>query len=152
MTNKFKAGQKIRVIADTFEKDTHGLPIGSIHTIDTIKPPVKFEELDPFMQLMLAMEGMENLDLPSRIHVRTGNGHNDFANLVFADVELVSEDAVEAPKTKTIQVRMLEDDICEGFYDGDVFTATYDEKFDEYTFIDNDGDSRSLSAQEHEII
>jgi hypothetical protein len=140
----FKVGQKVRVVGDTFKQDPHGLEVGAVYEVHSISPATPFNEFPPLLQLIFAIEGIEPHDLPERVHVKTGDGDMDFANLVFADVQLCE---CEAPKL----VRMLEDCFLDGYEEGDVFEVHYDEDGDSY-FIDNDGDERSLDAHEHEII
>jgi hypothetical protein len=138
----FKKGQKVRVIADTFKHDPHGLEIGSVHVVESVSPATPFKNFPPLVQLMTMLEGKQPYDLPERIHVRYGEGFHDYANIVFEDVELVTDDGVK--------VRMLDDDFTDGYKKGDVFTV-YEEDGDLW-FEDKDGDARLLEGQEYEFI
>jgi hypothetical protein len=139
----FKVGQKVRVVGDTFTQDPHGLEVGAVYEVHSISPATPFKEFPPLLQLIFAIEGIEPHDLPERVHVKTGDGDMDFANLVFADVE-----AVEATRQR---VRMLEDDFFDGYSEGDEFDVLYDLEGEAF-FHDHDGDARFLVDQEHEVI
>jgi hypothetical protein len=144
MTNKFQAGQKVRVIGDTFKNDPHGLPIGKIVEVHSISPATPFSEFDPLMRLVFAMNGIEPFDLPERVHVKLSDDDMDFTNIVFEDVEVAE---VTVPK----KIRMLEDCVCDGFTAGDVLDVEVLSD-GELVFIDLDGDERSLEAYDHEIV
>ncbi|MEH7116929.1 hypothetical protein V7128_05805 [Neobacillus vireti] len=146
---KFQAGQKVRVIADTFKADPHGLEIGSVYTIESISPATKFKELPPMMQFIFAVGGMANVDVPERIHVKTGaDPMKDYANLVFDDVELVEETHDLNGK----KIRMLDDDFCDGYFKGDIFEVFWSESEGEYLFKDRVGDPRPLDCHEYELV
>ncbi|MGG3561634.1 hypothetical protein ABES03_08520 [Neobacillus rhizosphaerae] len=143
--SKFQAGQKVRVIGDSFKADPHNLPVGSVFVVESISPATPFKEFPPLMQLMFAMKGIKPYDLPERVHVKTGdNPFQDFANIVFEDLEMVEDYSGK-------RVRMLEDDWAEGYGVGDVFEVHVDSEEQAY-FIDKDGDVRLLADHEHEII
>jgi hypothetical protein len=142
LMNKFKAGQKVRVIGDTFKADPHGLEVGSVYEIDSISKATSFNEFPPHVKLMFLVSGIKPYDLPERVHVKTGAGLHDYANLVFEDVELIAEAGQK--------VRMLEDDFAEGYLKGDVF-ETFEENGSLY-FYDRDGDIRPLEVQAYETI
>jgi hypothetical protein len=137
---KFHAGQKVRIIGDTFEADPHMLPIGEVFTVESISPATKFEDFPPMIQFIIAIEGLPETDLPERVHIRFGDGFEDFGNVVFEDLE-----PVEA------RVKMLEDDFFDGYSEGDEFEVQYDDEGDGF-FTDKDGDTRFLVDHEHEII
>ncbi|UKL30026.1 hypothetical protein [Bacillus phage PK2] len=137
----YKVGQKVRVIGDTFKADPHGLKTGEVYTIESISPATKFEEFPPLVKLIYAMEGLPKVDLPPRVHVKTGDGELDYANLVFEDVELVSSN----------RVRMLEDDFFDGYSEGDEFNVLYDDEGDGF-IVDHEGDARFLVDHAHEFI
>lgn len=140
----YKAGQKVRVIGDSFKQDPHGVETGTVLEVVRINEAVKFEDIPPMVKLLMAMSGMtEKIDIPERVHALTEDG--DKVNLVFADVELA-----EAPKK--IQVKMLEDDFLGDYSEGDVFEATYSTTEEAYFFIDNNGDLRWTDDQEHEVL
>jgi hypothetical protein len=143
--SKFQVGQKIRVIGDTFKQDPHGLPIGSEYVIERINPATKFNEFPPFIKLMMSLQGKAGTDLPERVHVKTGDGPDEYANLVLEDIELV----VELHGKKA---RMLEDDFVDGYRKGDVFEIVWSDSEEEYIFFDREGDPRPLSVHEHEIV
>jgi hypothetical protein len=143
--SKFQVGQKVRVIADTFKHDPHNLPIGSEYVIERINPATKFEEFPPFIQFMAALSGRAGVDIPERLHVKTGEGEEDYANLVVEDVELVN-------KINGKKIRMLEDDFGDGYQKGDVFEVFWSELDKQYFFTDRDGDIRPLEAHVHEVI
>lgn len=116
MLNNFKAGQKIRVVGDSFKNDPHGLAVGTEWTVDHVIPPTPFKSFPPIVQLQFALQGIKPYDLPARVHVKTGNNPmRDYANLVLEDVELVVE------PEEGVRVRMLEEDLSGGFSFGDEF-------------------------------
>jgi hypothetical protein len=141
-----KKGTKIRVIGDTFEKDPHGLEIGKTYTVDHVTPAMTFEEFPPMVQLLFLLEGIEPHDIPERVHIKFGNGLDDYGNVPLYDLEVIGE-AQPAPT----HVRMLEDDFFDGYSAGDVFEVSYDEEGDGF-FTDHDGDTRFLVDHEHEIV
>jgi hypothetical protein len=144
--SKFQVGQKVRVIGDTFKQDPHNVEIGTVVEVHSISPEVPFEQFDPFMKLLFAMNGIEPFDLPERVHVKLGdNEFEDYANLIFEDVELVEDDG-------KFKVRMLEDDVADGYFEGDVLEAYYSPEHEEYVFVDCDGDERPLDVHEHERV
>jgi hypothetical protein len=137
-----KAGQKVRIIGDTFTQDPHLLEIGSVYEVHSISPATEFKDFPPLLQFIFAVEGIEPHDLPERVHVKTGDGEMDFANIVLEDVEVI--DGIK-------RVRMLEDDFFDGYSEGDEFDVLFDEEGDGF-FHDHDGDVRFLVDHEHEII
>lgn len=177
----FQPGQKVRIVADSFKNDPHELQLGSVYEIEFITPPVKYEEFPPITRMMMKLEGMEEFDLPARVHVQYGVYETDYANIVFEDVELVSDDTsltfdpseyVDVTDTNELQkfvmefmesqqsptavkvpskVRILEDDFWDGFSHGDEFEVFQTDDGD-LMFEDLDGDSRHVEDFTHEII
>ncbi len=143
MTHEYRVGQKIRVIGDTFVHDPHELEIGSVHTIEDIYPAIPFDEIPIPIQLFIIMENGTPYDLPPRVHVVYGDGEEDYANLVFEDIE---------PYEDKIRVRLDEDDYADGFGKGYTVDAIFDEEVGEHVFEDMDGDKRALESFKYTIL
>lgn len=156
MTNLTK-GSTIKIVGDTFKADPHNLPIGSIHKVLDIHDAVRFDEFPPHIKLAFLFEGKEPFDLPKRAFVRYGTREDEFANIVLEDLEVV--DGLEVDSTQDYSstplsevsdgdtVEMLEDDYCDAFEGGQKFEVFRDSD-GELSFIDNDGDARSLDGKE----
>jgi hypothetical protein len=155
----FEKGQHIRVIGDTFKIDPHGLEIGSIHEVHSISPAIKQENFPSIVKFMFRLEGKELHDLPERVHVKTGESFQDYANLVYEDVELYLFGEVMEPPSDDeedyedyiYEVQMLEDDVTDGYNEGDIFSV-YVNKEGEPFFYDLDGDARYLHITNHMIV
>lgn len=146
LMTKFKVGQKVRVVADSFKADPRGLDIGSVYTIESISLATPFNESPQMAKLVFALRGQAVYDLPECNHVKTGdNPLTDYANIVFEDIELV--DDLEGKK-----IRMLEDDIVKSYMKGDVFEIRWSEDTEEYVFFDREGYPRPLDVYAHEVI
>jgi hypothetical protein len=158
----FEIGQLVRVIGDSFTADPHGLEIGTIAEVHSISPATKFKDFPPLVQLMVISTGAEPTDLPERVHVKTGDGALEYANIVFEDLELVDEEEIEELddweefededfdyESYGEYIRMNEDDWIGDYSEGDVFEVLYN-KEGEALFIDNAGDERFLEDHEGE--
>lgn len=165
---KIQPGDKVKIIADTFEIDPHELEVGSVYEVLEVVPATKFEDLpEEVQQIIMAEEGFP-YDIPERLHVKTGEsifGESegtqadelfailfgdmyDYANVPVTDVVLVGREEAGSK----IKVKMTEDDFFEGYEAGDVFEAVYEPDMGSFVFNDNDGDPRELSEHRHEVI
>lgn len=138
--NQFQVGQKIRVVADTFEKDPHGLPIGSVYTIEKINRPFQFHKLDNLTKLLFMSRGV-NFDIPPRVQVRTEEGNA---------LRLTFDDIVPYKDEKGKTIRLLEDDLADGFQTGDEFVVFEHEG--DLVFEDRDGDIRPIEPYKYEVV
>lgn len=139
--SNFYVGQRVRIVSDSFKNDPHNLPIGSVHVISAITPPIPFEEFPAEIKATMMFTGQEPFDLPERAHIKTGfDPFNDFANVVYEDLEPVEH-------ARGRKIRMTDDDIADGYSRGDVFKVfEYD---GELVFEDRDGDIRPLESHEY---
>lgn len=140
---KFKIGQKVRIIADTFTNDPHELPIGTEGTIQHIHEATPASDMGHLeVAYLKEVVGMEPFDVPERYVVSTGDSFFDlFGNVVAEDITALEGEGMK--------VRMLETDI--GYEKGDVFVVFEDED-GEFVFHDRDGDERTLEYHEYEIV
>lgn len=140
--SNFKAGQRVRVVGDSFPIDPHGLPVGSVFKIESVHPSEHFNDFPPFVKFIYAKLGHTDFTIPERVHVKTGVSATAYANIPTEDVELVASEGS--------QVRMTEDDWSDGYRAGDVFETFEDDG--ELYFYDNDGDIRPLDSHPHTLV
>lgn len=149
MFNQFKVGQLVKITGDSFEKDQHGYAEGTVGVIEELVPATDYVDLPEDVKLLFTMVGLEGINLPARLHLTIidEDGYPspfEFANVLPTDVEKVT--VVE----EGTEVRLLEDDLMDGFTTGDV--VTIEQRDDELGFIDNDGDFRLITQYEFEVV